>query len=558
MKPKKRILWCYDHPTARYQEVDLFIEAGAEVVVSLGDPATLRIDRDYHNEVHALYPDWRPTVTLPADVLERVRRAPIMRLAGRLSKEDAKLINATIDVIIIPADPPVIANILEWFTGHLMYRANGAVNRPLFFENMAKVDEIAQKHADRFWFAPGMENLIPPDSKVLKEKVVFLPVWISPERMPFRWAGGESKPYITTAISYIDFHDFFYGQYLNIKEHLEGFDYKVLGKNNREALRASAPEILGGTDVDTLYGLIAQSRVFVDAVNVPEHLIFPPIEAMQMGVPVLFIEDSGLGVVGKADGYSHDALSAAGMFQSFADIRAFLLDHIDDVQAMAAIAARQRRIFMDHCFSRDRALENFRAFLKKAPLLRRDARGVSASTREAAEAALYGFARSGGVPDRGAVGALATANDSATTFGRVFRAAELRGETGRLVKGQSGMLVREGRPAKDEPGWLLMDRLPPLEPGRYRLTVHVEVPEFGDGEAVWFALGTFAPEGYNEVWDRVNVGPDGRIPIEGLTHHEANVEIEITPESVGHPREARLHWPGNTTVHFHWMRMQRL
>ena len=104
-----RLFWAYDHPTARYQEVNLFIDSGLEVVVGLGDPSTLRFDKSYHDETDPLYPDWRSSLTLPSSIVERLRRIDLFRNSGHVSPENAELINSLIDIMIIPADAPVIS-----------------------------------------------------------------------------------------------------------------------------------------------------------------------------------------------------------------------------------------------------------------------------------------------------------------------------------------------------------------------------------------------------------------------------------------------------------------
>jgi hypothetical protein len=534
---RPRLLWAYDHPAARYQETNLYLDAGFEVVVSLGDPNTLRYDTTYHNETHYLYPDWRSSCTLPQYVVERLRRISLTNRVGLVSDEEARLINETIDVMIIPADPPVIQNIMTWFKGFLLYRVNGAVNRPLLFENLKKIDAVArQPHCrDRFYLAPGMKNLIPTDVEVLNKNVCFINVWVSPERLFHRWAGRESLTEITTGISYIDFHNFFYGQYLNFQKHITAVPYTVLGKNDKKSARCASASIMGAVDADVLYGRIAKSRLFADAVNVPEHLIFPPLEAMQMDVPVIYVKHSGLGAVGADEGYSDADLEAAGMVKDFTAMNAFLATEFSNFNRLHDIAARQRSIFMDHIFSRDVALRNVQAFVDIVQRAKRPTfwKKLSLATAERA----FGLVFHDKLPRRPVTDELSYMSAKALThYGRSVYPHMMRGQAGRVITETSGMTRRECRAGRDKAGFIALDFLPPLAVGTYDLTMHIDV-KAGQGQALSLAVGTWAPEGYSEVSANQNINGSA-------SDLATTVTFAITEGSETHRRELRFYWHG--------------
>ena len=546
-----RLLWAYDHPTARYQEVTLYLDAGLEVIVSLGEPNTMKYDRDYHSETHYLYPDWRASCTLPQYVVERVRRISLAAHGGFVSRADAALINRTIDILIVPSDPPVIKNIMTWFKGYMLFRANGAPNKKMFFENIAKIDAIAsQAHCrDRFYYAPGMLNLIPHDSRTLKNQSVFLNVWVSPERIGHQWQGRNSKPYVTTAISYIDFHNFFYDQYLNFQSKITAQPYVVLGKNDKESPRCASKSILGATDADTLYGKIAQSRIFVDAVNVPEHLIWPPLEAMQMGVPVYFIENSGLGAVGLDEGYSREIMEQAGMFPDFESLNNALKLDFQNFKKLEAIAERQRAIFMNHIFSRSRSLANMKRFVNEV-VRRRPTRSAWGDFLSHA----FDWLRYGRAPRHHGINSVVDylpdiETHALVAYGRIVSPYMMHSETGQIITGDDGSLWREARRFKHRRGHLAINYLPALKAGDYELTVTMRVHK-GKGPLARFEVVTWDPVGaISKGADLVATGP-------GV--YDVSFALNVSKESVGYRREMRVAWHGRGYIALQSFRMRTL
>jgi len=535
-----RLLWAYDHPTTRYQEVNLYVDAGMEVVVSLGALPLARFDPEYHNETHALYPDWRSSLTLPASVVERLRRVPLTQHGGALDPESAALINRYIDVLIVPADAAVVARIMSWYGGYLLYRVMGAPNARGMLENLAEVEKIAAGSGGRLWLAPGLQNVMPFSSPTLREQFVYLNGWVSPERLHFSWKGRQSAPQACTAISYIDFHPFFADQFDQIREALRETPFIVVGKNDKRAEKCADARILGGLSTEALHHAIADSRVFVDAGTVPEHLIWPPLEAMAMGVPAFFTRWSGLAAAAMDEGHSESALREAGMCEDFAAIDAFLAKHLHDFDRLQEIAARQRVMFLEECFSREKALRNMRAFLEIVKSRR--TRPIEAVTPQALAIAAEQCRRTG--PEAQPHGSVALLDgDEAARLQRLLRPTEVRGDVGRMQAAANGHYVRTCVEGEDGPGFMVVDTLPSLKPGVYRLRAALEVRQ-GRGELA--RLGVIGAAGAEDGVAVTATRPG---------YLEVELPFEITRATVNAPREVRLGWHGKGVLSLLWLRL---
>jgi len=356
-----RIYWTYNHLVARYQEVRLLQEVGFEVVLRLDELPVSQADNSYNDEASQLYPRWRDKVSLSDDVIERLRRVNIFDTLGKPSEEERLLFNREIDVVYLGGYPDVAAGLLTWFEGVVLYRVMGFVDLPSQELHYEQLDTLKESSGDRLILSPGYAHLVEADRPCARNMLVFNG-WVDSERMSTRWAGSQSIPRAATAISYIRFHPFHRAQYESFRGALISYDFVVLGKNDWGTDLVVDPRILGTLPADALYNEIATSRVFVDAGECRTHLIWPPVEAAYMGVPVLFTHQSGLVDPCLFAGYSESALIEAGMFNTLYDIDTFLKNSGSDIQRLQAIADVQASIFNDDVFSRNRAhhaLSNF-------------------------------------------------------------------------------------------------------------------------------------------------------------------------------------------------------
>lgn len=537
---KPRILWCYDHPAARYQETNLFLDAGAEVIVLLGDVATKSFDPEYHNEMSPLYPDWRAHCALPSDVVERLRRMPVHSRGGRLEQNQIALMNATVDVLVTPAEADVVKNILDWFKGVILYRVNGVVNVREYQRKIEALERVAVKKRDQIYLAPGLKVLVPPNTPQLAANTVFLPVWVDIERTPFRWRGVESMPYVATGVSYIDFHFHHRNQYLKFKEGIGPWKYVVVGKNDKRSPHCADPGILGGVSFDELYRTMAQARAFVDAGDMPEHIVFPPIEAMAMGVPTFFTRQSALARILFDEEIPEFDYQGLGCEPDYPAIARRFETEFDDFTALEALVERQNQVFLGRAFSRQRSLENFKEFL--GTVRARSRRDERYTTRA------FDAFRTQLVPSR-----FGTASGlSATTIGRTPRrllASEMRGDVGHIDRDERGNPIRQVDRRRDKPGFLIIDYLPRFEPGRYELSVVLaaterRAPQIAVGYVEW------TPDGAIETPFEHSEGAAGEM------HHR--LEIEITDSSAGWTRELRASWLGGGACALRWAEVRAI
>lgn len=528
-----RLFWTYPHLVARYQEVSLFLDCGMQVVCADDDLPSAEADRTYYDERSPYYPRWRESVDIPSSVLEKLRRIAIYQDGGSLSDEQRALINAYIDVIYVIGHPRTLRILGSWFRGTLLYRVMGypnwAAQNSAFREANAVVS--APGFVSRFLYAPAYRTMTPNRYGHVARDVLAANPWVERQRLPQDWAAEQSDVRAVTAISYIHFHSYFRDQYRILAEAFDRYPLAIVGKTDLQALEQRDRRILGQMPFEELYRTIAQGRVFVEAGTCPNHVIWPPLEAAVMGVPVLFVRTSGLVDPLRAGGYSLADLRGMGMFDSFADIQNFLLQHSRDIPLLREIAIRQKRAFVDHVFSRENAR---RAVIKG--LVEQEERYANPQRRDRPRRIMRTARRRQEPPVQQQLAPLFL--DAGEN--RWFMPQQMRFLAGRVERRNNGRPTLMLQPGREEAGQVIETYLPPVRAGWYIATLMVEVYEKLDAPALVVELGP---------WRNGAFQPEQRTlhsAVPGLAEFEFDLAVREGEEEA--QRELRVRWSGKVPL----------
>jgi hypothetical protein len=354
-----RVLWTYEHPTARFQEMMLFPEAGIEVVPTFTRLQTGWLDSGYHDESHPMYPPWRNYCSLPVNVVERIRRSRLWERNFKIDKDEAALINKHFSAIFVNCSSQTLANIFEWYRGKILFRCNGGPNRDVLMSDArAWVETARQAGRTRdFIFLPSLHKLIVPEMAENCIRRILFPVYVDEERVPGEWARRSSRT-IATAISYVDFHKHFQAQLAEMARAYRGapLTLEVFGKNKVIDTAAENVRVIGGLPKhEEFWARIFDCVAFVDAGQDPTHNIFPPLEAAFKGMPVFWCKDNG-NVQAIADSLPQVKLDAdIGVLPTHDDIAEHLPRVCEDAEKLAHVNRTQLALLRD-IFSRENAL----------------------------------------------------------------------------------------------------------------------------------------------------------------------------------------------------------
>ncbi|WP_223069569.1 hypothetical protein [Paenibacillus caui] len=482
---KPRMLWMCSHLVLRYEEVPLWIEAGLEVIPALGHPEWIRFDSRYDDETDPMYVDWRAHCTLPTNVSDRIRRVDL----ADPGEEGIALLNKWLDIIYIASFAEIVESVLQWFQGTVVYRTFGTppLSGYTEYSHHKGLDMNVFGIADNLVWSPILKSLNDNEDERLTRNTVYLPAFVSPERLPFRWAGRDSERRVTTLYSYLHSSNWTYENYEKFKSAFKSIDYTVLGRNDKRSPRCADPAIDGNVDFSTLMSRLTGSRLFCyGGVESPYHLHFTPMEAMTMDVPILFLEGCGLTREAREYGLAEEKLLALGMCAShevMAEKAALLLDDFD---ALEVLRKAQKRVLLP-VFGRDRALAIAASFVERETVKANDRRGDLYSSA----------AKPAPASQRVSAGRNITkvkSMPSAPGEYRMFSAPNIVGEVGALViDDRHGYYVRRGDPAREHQGMLIREPVYKMFPGEYEFTLTLFVERVGDEPIGHFSAGVWDP-----------------------------------------------------------------
>lgn len=508
-KLKPRILWVCSHLVLRYEEIPLLIEAGAEVIPSLGkERFHIEFDPQYDNETDEMYPDWRFHCTLPVNIVEKIRAIDL----ENPTPEDALFINSWIDAIYIASFPRLAEGVLQWFQGVVIYRVFGDTETYTDISIANGADLNAFGNASNYAWSPILKCLNEHEDHRISKHTFYLPAFVSKSRLPFEWTGKGSKRKISTQISYIHKSHFYAEKYRIFKNAFQHLDYVILGRNDKKSPLCHDHKILGNVDFTTLMQTLCNTRMFCyGGALIPTHLHFTPIEALTMKVPVLFAETSGFARELLENGLQANLLNELGMCRDYNSMAEKAAEYMDNFSVLIQLREAQQRHLLP-VFSRNRALSSAEKFINEL----RDRPGSRRSILPYSK--VYSL-----VPDLPIKKQSMTNSQEMPAF-----LGEYRNWNGRNMHGSTGVTVynsslqtdvRQARTGVDAPGLLIDENIYRMTQGVYEFTFTFHFEQSSSEPAGEIIFGTWNPE-YVELL-HIQLTPS----VPGLNIYKGNVEI---------------------------------
>jgi len=524
---KPKLLWVCPHLVLRYEEVPLLIDAGAEVIPSLGDPTYLPFDMDqYDNETNKMYPNWRKYCSLPTNITEKIRRINI----SSPSEEEITFMNKWLDIIFIASFPAVLEKVLKWFKGVVVFRTFGVPNVQNYTHlcGMLGVNLDTIGNAENYVWCPILKALNDQEDKRLIRNTFYLPAFVSKERLPMKWLASDSERRVTTLFSYIDLSDWVSNLFNAFSTAFNDIDFYVLGKNDKESPRCQHPSILGKLEDEEFYATLCKSRILCyGGAMSHQHLHFTPIEAMTMNVPILFLESCGLAREALEHGLARNELVELGMCTDYFEMASRVRGCIDDFNYLERLRQNQSQRLLP-VFSREKALSKAKEFIgriKDGIIIHKDEIPIENANRSVNQA-----------PSK------SIQYDLPTEIGQrvTFNPETIKSFTGRLIYDDKlHSLVRKAEVKIDAPGLLIGDYIRRIEAGKYLFLLEISSPFARHSKIGEFSVGAWNP----------NYFVLNSKPIRNLKagNNLINLVVDISPEIASVVKEIRFLWNGSQT-----------
>lgn len=542
MNSKPRMLWVCPHLVLRYEEVPLFIEAGFEVIPSLGGSAYLAYDSQYDDETNDMYPNWRAHCTLPTNISDKIRKINLMKP----TKEEMVFMNQWVDVIYVASFPEIVESVATWFKGIVIFRTFGQESETDYtkISHRHGVDLSIFAQSDRYVWCPILKSLSEREDQRLIGKTFYLPAFVSKERLPFEWVAEKSDRRISTVFSYIDHAKWMFKYFDSFVQAFKDFDIVVLGKNNKNMPDGKHSAILGNVSFQKFLSTICQSRIFCYCgISSPYHLHFTPLEVMTMGVPMLFLDSNGLAREALENGLTPKQLEELGMCKDNQIMSSRATSLIDNFSQLHDLRRRQHEILLP-VFGRERALNEARTFLESIKHLLEQLH--SSRTREETFPILYLSE-----PTRKNI-INSKLFPSVVGEYRIYNCYNSQGDIGNYYKEPNGNY--QGRKAvvlKDKPGVLLREHLTKIEQGVYEFELSIYFDSITYSNPGYFRLGTYVSGDYQQI-AVVHLKTD----VPGLVHFREKVVISDVLANFSHQLE--IYWSGETSLTFVDLRVSKV
>lgn len=344
-----RVLWLFRHRTARYEEVSSLLRAGVEVVPIAGAFADFPNALELPEGSDPWYPTWRDSCTVPGDDLRVLREHDWYANPGRIPAEVLRSLEKWIDVVWVGTFSRIALGLLRRYRGHVVLRPYGGYpytgSLGAWPRRMAALELFAA--SERYLFCPALPYQYLVEDPRLTRNEVFLPACVSPGRLRHRWSAEASSPVVCEAISLIErYRSAVYADFL---ADFGALPLRILGQNRPGGPSGADPRVVGTLDDDAYHAGLASSRLMLyRGLASKYHLHYHALEALMMGVPVLFFPSSALAHLALFAGLRRDELRRAGMCESTGEALALARSMLASAGAARALSEAQqplRRLF---------------------------------------------------------------------------------------------------------------------------------------------------------------------------------------------------------------------
>lgn len=391
---KLRLLYGASHRILRFEEIPLFIQAGFEVI-----PVTIHWDIFKTQEpgaddpTHPLYPNWKETCSLSEEIIKKIQSIDLFKYknlnaeSGRITKAQADLLNQYIDIIYIPNLLPAAPRILTWFKGLTLFRIYGE-GKIMTYDEWAQQSGVnlkTLKQYDQRYIAMLMLHSLNgiEHQSILGKNIFHVSPCVSKSRLPKRWKAEKATKICNTALSYIHENPHWTDIYREFSSLFQDTPIRFLGKNNKNIPELKQDERVTGMIADEIeyLELLTDCRCLIDPGSSPFHTHYTPLEAIHMGIPVIFLESSGMAqeilrIIPKSE------LKNCGMCHDFEEMKHIVTNCLNDFVFAKTISEKQNHI-AQQLFSPQSTLKQIQAFANAAPELLTQAHALAIDKKAA-------------------------------------------------------------------------------------------------------------------------------------------------------------------------------
>lgn len=293
IKEKVRIMWLLNHKTLRNFDLEQFTSMGITEIFTPKsfpyDEGNLSANIDYSLDEN---------LTIPKHDLDLLNAQDWY---GNPSPEAWQAANRHFDIVMLGFFPKQILAATTHFNGMIILRVFGlargySYTRLLYREAGVQGVEKLYRLGHRFRFGVAYEHLPQCEGEFFQRRQCFLPVGLATGKNQNEWTGTERKIlFICPRIETSSYFNQIYHQFLH---DFKGFQYTIAGA---QPIKVHNPDVTGFLEQEEHDSNMRLHRVMFYHSTEPNHIHYHPFEAIQSGMPLIFMANGMLDILGGKD-----------------------------------------------------------------------------------------------------------------------------------------------------------------------------------------------------------------------------------------------------------------
>ena len=282
-RKNQRILWLLNHTTLREFEIPLLRELGFEVFT----PKVIPNWKEFRSG--SVTYEYDASLSIPQEDLDILNSHDFY--FGEMPLKVRNVMNKYFGIAMPTPFADMTIQMVRHFKGRMFVRAFGTHGKDTYDDVYRQYGGPQLQRAiydlfDRFWLAACYESILEAEHPFFQRNGVYLPLGI-PEKfftLENTWTGEKKSllfvcPSIKSSPSY-------YGKiYKEFKRDFRGFPYAIAGE---QSIPVRDSKVLGKLPRDAYDAMMQQSRVMYYHSREARHLHYHPLEAIIIGIPVIY------------------------------------------------------------------------------------------------------------------------------------------------------------------------------------------------------------------------------------------------------------------------------
>ena len=291
-KKQKRILWLLNHTTLRDFEVAMLERLGFEVFI----PKIVPFDEA--NQSASVTYDYDKALTIERELLGKLNRFDFYSKPWPKSLE--KKINDNFGIAFVPIFPKMVANTVNSFEGLLFLRVFGLAGENTYaniFKKYLTAETVKKiRQENNIWVAAGYDSIIDNEPPWIRRKCIHLPLGLTDLKYEkIGWRGDSNQ--ILFICPRIKSSEYYSKVYKKFKQSFGSMPHVIPGAQSVRV--KNDPSVTGFLEKEKYLELFRSSKVLFYHSDEERHLHYHPLEAVKVGLPVVFMADGMLEYLAK-------------------------------------------------------------------------------------------------------------------------------------------------------------------------------------------------------------------------------------------------------------------